>query len=252
METSRISRKPRAFTLVELLVVIAVIAVLAALLMPALAGGKAQAQSAKCVSNLRQYGLASQLYWDDNQGWAYPYEQNISSAGATYWFGWLAQGAEATRAFDPSPGPLYSYLGGAVAICPSFNYASSQFKLKATGPTCDYGYNLNFSPIGRQPINVKKLSVAAGTVLLADAAQINTFEAPASPRNPMVEEWYYVDYEGTNSPPQPNGQFRHQERANAVFCDMHVGQEAMLAGSLDARLPAQRIGWLRPEILAPR
>jgi prepilin-type N-terminal cleavage/methylation domain-containing protein/prepilin-type processing-associated H-X9-DG protein len=54
------------FTLVELLVVIAVIAVLAALLLPVLSRAKATAQAASCLNNLKQWGLATQLYASDN------------------------------------------------------------------------------------------------------------------------------------------------------------------------------------------
>ncbi|MBV9464404.1 MAG: prepilin-type N-terminal cleavage/methylation domain-containing protein, partial [Verrucomicrobiae bacterium] len=59
------------FTLIELLVVVAIIAILAALLMPALANARDYAYRSRCMSNLRQIGMAVRFYREDH-GQAYP------------------------------------------------------------------------------------------------------------------------------------------------------------------------------------
>jgi len=57
--------KNRAFTLIELLVVIAIIAILAAILFPVFAKAKMAAKSITCISNIKQIGLAFEMYLND-------------------------------------------------------------------------------------------------------------------------------------------------------------------------------------------
>lgn len=238
-----------AFTLIELLICIAIIAVLAAMLLPALGRSRAVAQRIRCASNLHQLGIATHMYWDDNAGRCFRFSAGAKDDGQLFWFGWMqgAHVAEGERKFDPSAGVLWPYLEGrGIELCPAFKYFGGQVKLKARGPSYGYGYNIMLSTTTNKPaIAVSKIQKPSTTLLLADAAQINDFQSPASPETPLLEEWYYVD----NSASYPNGHFRHATKANAVFVDGHVDTEKMLDGSLDVRLPAQHVGRFRPEIL---
>jgi prepilin-type N-terminal cleavage/methylation domain-containing protein/prepilin-type processing-associated H-X9-DG protein len=248
--TSSTARR-NAFTLIELLVVIAIIAILAAMLLPALARTKDRAKTTVCNNNLRQLGLAARLYCDDNQGRCFYSTIQSVSTGTVYWFGYIDSDSngEGNRDFDPTQGVLYPYLKGTgIETCPAFNYDDPRYKPKAKGASYGYGYNLYMGARSTKIpwVSATMLQHPASTVLFADAAQVNTFQSPASASNPMYEEWYWVDAESGNL---PNGHFRHDGHANAIFCDGHSGMENMVDGSLSTNLPSAQIGRLRKEIL---
>src|SRR5438445_4179650 len=80
MKSTETERRAVAFTLLELLCVIAIISILAALLLPALSQARARAQRIQCVSRLRQAGLAFHSFAHDHNG-RFPMQSASDSGG---------------------------------------------------------------------------------------------------------------------------------------------------------------------------
>ncbi len=78
-------RKNGGFTLIELLVVIAIIAIIAAILFPVFAQAREAARQSSCLSNLRQIGMATKMYMQDNDGNCFLhhlYDADVAANGA--------------------------------------------------------------------------------------------------------------------------------------------------------------------------
>jgi prepilin-type N-terminal cleavage/methylation domain-containing protein/prepilin-type processing-associated H-X9-DG protein len=130
---SRTSRSTLAFTLIELLVVIGIIGILASLLMPAFSRAKGKANDAKCISNLRQIGIALVIYSDENNG-RLPFAER-----------------RPTMPVDPSHilprivNVLSNNVGGAVAVfkCPRDRFGWYEKE----GSSYEWNYQANGQPI---------------------------------------------------------------------------------------------------------
>ena len=236
------------FTLIELLVVMAILAILAGLFLPALSRARGAADGARCVSNLHQTGLAAQMYWEEHGGIAFSERTVRTNGGWRYWFGWLQDGVEGQRDFDPTQGALWPFLQGrGVGACPSLNRAAPMFKSKASGAANGYAYNLLLGPRGAAGRAMSTVSAPALLAVFADGGQVNDFQEPASAENPMLEEFYYFDTNTLSA----TVHFRHRTRAQAAFADGHVASELPDPGSEDRRVKGQLCGRLKNSVVVP-
>ena len=206
-----------AFTLIELLVVIAIIAVLAALMLPALNQAKERAFTARCAGNLRQAGVALNLYGQEFN--CFP----LATAGNGLGF------------YQVALRPLAS---PAVFCCPKLGQASPRILL--IFPTNNllypaYGYNLlgavakNPPPLNlglggdfTQPISVNRIMNPSQMLALGDTiAAFPISPAMAAGHTPADLLWVLMPFNSPLYGVPGVGSFHHGG-ANLVFCDGHV------------------------------
>jgi prepilin-type N-terminal cleavage/methylation domain-containing protein/prepilin-type processing-associated H-X9-DG protein len=189
-----------AFTLTELLVVIAVIGILAAFLLPTLARGKRRAQSMCCISNLHQLGLAMHAYLADHH--VYPDHPWTTQLYAELQPDWQKEGY---------------FLDRGVWLCPSSKWRAQ----RTIPPPVSYGYNASGVLKIGNPTNM--LGLTRG-VFVAAVAEVEV----ANPAD-MMAIGDTFDGGGTFSRldldrlrRRGNDLSRHGSRANVLFCDEHV------------------------------
>ncbi len=234
-------RRSSAFTLIELLVVIAVIAVVASLLLPALAGAKSSAYSAQCKNNLKQLGLALNLYLNDYH--CYPGSVFPSAELNSYL---RQQPLQEIQNIDDA-NLLYHFSPfGGVFLCPSdlkrrlrdrlasYGYngmgAYADPPLLFGGPTWGRGLSVgglvwpngNTAPPEFTPVPETEVVAPSEMIALGDAF-CGTID-----RTNLVEGALTIGKNsfGTPAETQGNGlafaRKRHAGRLNVILCDGHV------------------------------
>jgi prepilin-type N-terminal cleavage/methylation domain-containing protein/prepilin-type processing-associated H-X9-DG protein len=226
------TKQKSAFTLVELLVVIGIISVLIAMLLPALNKAREAAKTISCASNLRQMGLAYQMYASNNKGTIVALNSDLTS--------WVTY--------------LLPYAGNAkVFKCPSARYFEDQ-----TVPT-DYIPILVGYGVGSGCITPMSIGLIAIRPTIPSWIKINQIARPSeviwAMDDMVADKWGFSDpgvaygmqhsssYFGTSSyidmtvypwsTEYPSKFMRHHGGVNALFVDGHVA-------------------WLHPEALTSR
>lgn len=193
-------RRAPAFTLIELLVVVAIIAILAGMLLPVLARAKETARSTACLSNLRQFGLATTLYTLDARGHLPSFRDWLQSK--------RKQG-------DMTSGTMFPYLGvKAVYLCPTDKMELASKRRRATTiPGGGFGF-----------VNKRRDYSYAMNCGICHATDLAIFINPTKTMLFMEANLATNDYSGQVGPSVMTRSLatRHNNRGHLVMADGHV------------------------------
>jgi prepilin-type N-terminal cleavage/methylation domain-containing protein/prepilin-type processing-associated H-X9-DG protein len=139
----------RAFTLVELAVVIALLAVLAVTALPALCRAKPKSQTARCATNMRLWGMATAMYLGDNSDHLPYYAHAFGEVqSGVYWYAtlgpYVAKVCQTGPAFDAQLGSYPPIATNDIMRCPAGSYGAPPFSTAPFSPTawnCWVGVN---------------------------------------------------------------------------------------------------------------
>ena len=232
-------RKCLAFTLTELLTVVAGIGILAALLLTAVSGAKEGAQQIQCVSNLRQLGIGLQAFVTDNG--AYPLYSNPNYYQGAYpeykvmWVTALQYTELSVPGNSTNHIPFRKWSGEGIWKCPAANKKPSDWPQNRGYES--YGYNA-YGMSARIDTNSLGLGghylwnpplVPAPPVSESEVVNPNETMAVGDGfigGNGIIQDGTWIlwrTHSATNFLDSTKRAYaRHQGKANVVFCDGHV------------------------------
>ena len=208
--------KRKLFTLIELLVVTTIIAILAAMLLPALSKARQKARAISCTNQLKQIGLASVLYKDDNEGF---YVVGWADNGSS-WDDLLTEDIGIKMSdTEKAEAPLLTNVGGVdIYSCPSDSSgigtggAAGGFQRSYTiNAFNSSGVDLGVSTNGLKSYKETSVDSTAETILFAEKTNEN---------NKVGFRWFNSQTDPSlityDEAPHGNGKY------NWAFCDGHV------------------------------
>ena len=247
-----------AFTLVELLVVIALIAVLASLLLPALSRAKATGQRTVCLQKLQQWGLAMSLYLDENNEF-FPREDALDDINSwavvaapenkDVWYNCVAEKLDGKTAAQYATNPSSQrdfYARSSMFTCPS-----ARFSAAAAGyPMFSLVINSQLMDYSEERFGLASIEEPAETALFLDCG------VPDEPQGYPFQRKY------NGQPKAYANRFsgRHRDGGNIAFVDGHVSwfrvSDIVTMDDNDIRrgrsiFPPQRVIWCRRRDLKP-
>lgn len=249
----------RAFTLIELTAVMVILGILLTLLAPAVYAVRRQTTLASSSSTLRQLSIAAQTYLAENNGRFFRCLER-SNGNDQWWFGYESSSSksrgEGNRILDKSRSPLGPYIADSAGTVPDFAFTSMGASFKPKYKNGYFGFGVNteltggaFANTNTIPLLFNQISNPGQTVLFATSAQINTFQAPASAKKPMLEEFYMFNAKSTEAKVAVH--FRHAGKALVAYADGSQGEIVGDPASFDKKLPRACVGYLPAEMITP-
>lgn len=230
-----------AFTLIELLTVIAIIGILAAIIIPTVGRVRETARASNCASNLRQIGMALKLYVDDNKGLLPEASRPFDAARGDTGGGSTVPWTKALGPYLPRRGTTTTARVHSIFICPSadFNGKSGQelgSTYTATGAMIGLGAS---GTATGSAVNARSLSkIDTNRHSLIPLIMEGKASSPTATDANSNRNWGSIsaDLAATKPSDAPNFDFRHNGRMNVAYVDGSVRSMDLVAfKTLDVR-----------------